>query len=695
MKNMTRSYAVAALASGLLSIALCPGSLLQAAGTLQPAEPSATGEQTKVAITVKALQGTVFAITKPGAKPTPVSVGTILDSGAELITTLKSAVQVQIGAGQIFTIDFNSRIRLKEVINLQGTEKTSVEMAYGRITFDVTSTQVSNDVTITAPDATLAVKGTTGGLMSRPGFEPLAFGGEMNKGRFDVKFSNKIIAQITGSESSSGKPLAEHENAKQYANVGQEDALEDSESEALKSQGLNSPLLFNTPGARAEAGDSDKLVHQEGVITGPSYFALNAAGTALYERDLYLGSRLDRTGLSGIEGVIQGAAIITDSETGQRILMVVDNVFGPNGNTPVFRVLNLDSAGHKFDEIARVEPTPSINGFDSYTLFGLGVLNNTLYSSGIGPQLAQGQIFEINLKDKMPSITSRMDLGFAIEPAMTAAPTRGTLFAIAQAAQILGGGRDWALFELNPTTNFMVNGWTTINPTGNNFINQVTTGASVGASFNSIYSVTGMTFVNGMLVISGLTANNTPITVQFNPSASNTAFDPNVRIVDTGATAFNSPGMAAYAASLGQLQPTKSPAATTRPLTHGGVRETVRFGEFKKLKKDFTLLNDGGGVTGKGGGGPPPQNFGLFGQMGFTTAAMQSGAALIAIREQILAQSGDRQGMINSGMLNTLPGILVNYQNQPGGMGMALHSFYNQFDLHARPTQQQRVRTVR
>lgn len=555
-KNGYRLTSSAKMAAGVGVFMLSASGVSLAAGTVQPVETAAassaaaTPAASAVPIFVRAVEGKVHFRERAGGALKKVEIGTVLPEGGEVLTGLKSIVQIQIGAGQVFTVDANSRIILREVVNLQGTEKTSIDMPYGRITFDVTSTQVSNDVKITAPDATLAVKGTSGGLSSRPGFEPLAFGGTLNRGLFDVTYDNKITASISGSESSSGDAPSPAELVKTQAFVdpGDSNARDEQETQAIQDQGVASNLLLNTPNNRV-LGNEQGIFRPDGILFGETFLELTGNGSTMVRRDLFGNVRPELTSLSGITGVFQGGTTYQLSSNSHRTLLVVDNVFGVNGNTAYIRSLNLSNPGSGYQTVGQIEPTPTFGGFDQYTLYGLGVIENRLFSSGTGPGLQQGQIFELFVGDfgyanspfggpQQQPISTVLGLNTQLENAMAAAPGRGTLFVIGSAPNAgAPGGRDWTLYEVNPISATVVQTRTSAGAS-TDFANQSGTLSTPGFNFGLMSVITGMAWVDGTLVLSGKTIFNQNVTVYYSPDATNSPGDPRVRIVDGSGTAF-------------------------------------------------------------------------------------------------------------------------------------------------------------
>ena len=636
----TRSFGLASLvAAGAALMACNPGSLAAAAGLVQPVSnvmpviapaPAdiATPEPSKdVPIFVRAVQGKVQVREKPGSPLKKVGVGMVLAQGAELYTATKSAVQIQVGAGQIFTVDFNTRVILREIVNKAGTEKTSIDMPYGRITFDVTSTQVANDVTITAPDATLAVKGTSGGLQSRPGFGTIAFGGVLNKGLFDIKYESRIVASITGSESSSASSPApaSFERKSQFVDSAAGSSRETSETEALQSQGISSPIINTTPAPRLVNADNDN-VKPDGTLFGDTFLDLGTNGGQVLGRDLFFNSRRVRTSVSGVQGLVQGATVIVGLQ-GQRTLLIVDNVVSANGNTPTLRALNLDNpSSSSYTTVGSLPPTAGgFGGFTSYTFFGLGSIDNRLFAGGVDNSFTSG-IYELNVGDlnnihAIGNFTTNLVAGIdaQLQPAMATAPGRGTVFVIGTPNGSGSSGtpsvNSWVLYEVNPISGSVVNTRSTDSP-GNDFSSQPSTQATAGLTFNSVQVISGMAYVNGILVMSGLTSGGQAVTVYYNPDATNSATDPTVRVIDGSAGAFAAGALATESpltsndATGGQkLQLVQIAASAGRPLLNVNrapesralsiVSEKETFPTLQRVRLDRTGDVKGGTLKGE------------------------------------------------------------------------------------------------
>lgn len=223
---LTNVVSIASLLVSVPALAWQPpaGGAQPAAADAKPAEaqPSAgqvanaAGTDTSVTATpvfIVDLKGRVGYKTAPGEKITPAKAGAVLREGYEVITGENSAVQIQVGAGQRFTIDRASKVLITEAIAKPGVEKTTLDLPYGRVTFDVTSARLANDVQIQAPDATLAITGTSGGMEVAAGHVTRAFGGSMNRSPIRVRFRGGSSGLITRQEVIDAQHPAAAENA--------------------------------------------------------------------------------------------------------------------------------------------------------------------------------------------------------------------------------------------------------------------------------------------------------------------------------------------------------------------------------------------------------------------------------------------------------------------------------------------------
>jgi len=167
--------------------------------TPQPAVQAAPASADNIAVIVSVKGRVSYKIDGEG-DPIVARVSQVLPPGAVVTTGLRSAVQIRVGKTQVFTIDRMANVALAEMVKSthtgNGADRTTLDVEYGRVLFNVTSTEFANDVTIRAPDATLAIKGTEGGLEVTPGQPTRGFGGEFNRGRIELSFKKGGKATI-------------------------------------------------------------------------------------------------------------------------------------------------------------------------------------------------------------------------------------------------------------------------------------------------------------------------------------------------------------------------------------------------------------------------------------------------------------------------------------------------------------------
>lgn len=192
-------------------------------------------------------------------------VGDELPEGAELETGIRSSVELRVkasdaadsapGAGQVFTIDRASRVLLREMLRVERTDKTTVDLPYGRVKFDVTSATIANDVQIQAPDACLAVKGTRGLIDVAAGHPTEARGIEGNTGVFEVRFGARLAGAGAGAGARPG--------AGNHAVIATVRGRESVDQGAPTAAGLALRAGTIDPGAsHARQGDERRAVHR-------------------------------------------------------------------------------------------------------------------------------------------------------------------------------------------------------------------------------------------------------------------------------------------------------------------------------------------------------------------------------------------------------------------------------------------------
>jgi hypothetical protein len=182
---------------------------------------------------ILAVQGNVRVRTAPDAEWLKAEVGHSVLSGGAIQTGPRSAVQVQIGSGQVITIDRISNVEVAELLNAEQTDVTRLGVDYGRVLFQVKQAGFANDVQIQSADATLAVKGTEGGIDVNSELGTLSFGTETNDGTFIVTYPDGTQSDVSGDDGTSteNKDTAENENQNTEEDTGDPNSRESDEEE--------------------------------------------------------------------------------------------------------------------------------------------------------------------------------------------------------------------------------------------------------------------------------------------------------------------------------------------------------------------------------------------------------------------------------------------------------------------------------
>ncbi len=656
MRSLCRGLA---LPVGVLS-AFTAATVAMAAGRSQPVAPepaaapasSSAGEAApiEVPIFVREVVGNVRAILEPGGALVKVETGMLLKPGAEVLTGIRSLVRVQVGAGQIFTIDRQSRVRLSEVINRSGTETTRIDIPYGRLTFDVTSTQFANDVKIQAPDATLAVKGTSGGIEVMAGQPTVAFGGEFNTGRFEVEYDTGVLAAVTGSESTSADNPSPASKALASTTAESSIAPSTDPDEAqvvAQQQGGGSTTIVTGSNLRQLTQTSDRLSLWGSELQGTLFYELvpQDGGLALLLRDRFGNSRTLLTNLTGLGGVLQGMTVVNNpGNPAQRWVLALTHIFDPKTGAPipVLKYVNADASGQTFQLLNQFPPDDKVTGSFGVFLRGLAALGQNVFSTGIDFNTGElGYIYQLPFTGPL---IPRMMVGVNLVGGI-ASSGRGTLMVLGEipgfddkyGSEGGKGGpdatRQFLLLELDPVSNAVVNGWWSGSGAFDNRPGTVV--ASPGLSVNDLQQVTGIAYVGDRMIITGITKDGQTITIQYNPGASNTPADPAVERIDFGNRfAFGGAGVGA-------------PGVATQPIALSNPTYRVETGHINPI----------------------------FAQMGYTTQARMSGVVGAMLREQILATARDPLQCLNSGALGSLGDIAAKFDNQRSGFGQSVAMF--------------------
>ncbi len=534
-----------------VTVAMLAGSSLTLAQVSGVAGPATAGAQATApapavatnSIIVLAVSGKVQFKGNSGDNLAELKAGQRLSEGAEIFTGLNSIAQIKIGEGQVFTIDRISRVLIKDALRSANGKGTSVlQLPYGRIRFDVTSTKVANDVKIQTPDATLAVKGTHGVIEKIPGQPTRAYGGELNAGIVNVMYLGGVNVDVKRDGSSSGDhpQTAEDADAGTYVQTGDERSADET---SRQSAGWTPSLGGqHEQDGRTAAGRFLKQFFPPQVIPqgetplGSNQYAAvdRRQGATIRFFDANDGPwNSVASGLRGFFGTPQGAALV-NTESGPAIVAIDDNA-GPGYSSGTMAVRQWNAGLKRWTLLGTLSPLmiwePGSSGDNygaseghfvesAYSFDGLGNLAGGLYASGINPALSdvttgsfgifsltypslRGGSFQAQQRMSFPMLSSGGGL--------TGANSRGTMFATAQFHLSSGAVPGMVLLEIDPRNNYIANAWSVAD---GDFAS-----SSGGAGIDSGFVPTGLAFVNGQVVVTGTSA-GTAETFTVRPSAS-------------------------------------------------------------------------------------------------------------------------------------------------------------------------------
>src|SRR5688572_2433048 len=144
----------------------------------QQTQPATTREfvlpEGPLRITITGIEGTVQWRPSPDQKWQRVQVGQVLDEGAELRTSSRSAVQFAIGDSQIITLDRLGVVQILRANFESGKFVTDSGMKFGRTRYDIEGAGREYDAKVHSPNSVLAVRGTQVILTDQPPFAPEA-----------------------------------------------------------------------------------------------------------------------------------------------------------------------------------------------------------------------------------------------------------------------------------------------------------------------------------------------------------------------------------------------------------------------------------------------------------------------------------------------------------------------------------------
>lgn len=570
----------------------------------QPAEPANPNSAVVVAV-----QGSVQVQLAENGPWLPAEVGQVVPPGGAFRTGLRSAVQVRIGAAQLLTIDRMGKVTLEDAVNASGVDKTQVGLDYGRVLFNVSKAAFANDVQIVAPDATLAVRGTTGAMEVALGFPTAAFGLPDNTGAFSVEYvdGSEVTVVQQGKTDSDNIDPADQLQDSTLVDSGDPDAREDDELAASERgtgrtnignfdlvQGLSeidgNPGIDlieddDTPGGGTPGGGGGlppgfRLVDllQVDHVADSRRLRLQAVPADRILANLPAPDASLSTG-----AIDDGLAAIGSGSAGLQIYYMLGGFIGDTAQTRAFNELyriDVDSSGNVGAPvfIQRFAAGSPGSGSAEGVLTGLAALGpsaNQLYAvrqSGAHSAGAPASSQLISLNVGSGQLEAVMDFTIGLDGAIAAAPSRGSVFVVSQSS-VPGAGsaaRRFNVLEFDPRPGALYLKRVIGGDAGPNLGLTSILGSGVSQSvINNIFAYSGAAFVGGRLVLTGRSTddqgNPVPVFVTINPDAAGTSSSPAIARADLAPTDLT---------ALGELT-TVATAASTRLLPAGGPIDTV------------------------------------------------------------------------------------------------------------------------
>lgn len=541
-----------------------------ALGQAAPAQPAGSGSGTAApalattSITVLAVTGKVQFKSGPTANLAELKVGQRLVEGAEIFTGLNSIAQIKIGEGQVFTIDRIGRVLIKDAVKAAagGKNTTVLQLPYGRVRFDVTSTKVANDVKIQTPDATLAVKGTHGVIEKIPGQPTRAYGGELNAGIVNIMYVGGINVDVSKSSKSSGDNVQPAANADAASFVQTED--KNSADDTSRESGGWTPSVGGVDGndMRSAGGRYNKqffpphpVTQSDNPITGNAFVGVDRrrGGTVrLYDLSDSPSNTI-AAGLSGFFGTPQGAALV-ETAHGPAVVAIDDSAgTGYSSGTMAMRQWN--PGLKRWELLGTLAPLNIVTEDEeggthhvesAYVLDGLGNLGGHLYASGVNPALGASPsqttghfgLFELTYPSlRGGSFQAQQRMSFPMLSnggGLTGANSRGTMFVAAQFNLHSGEVPGMVVLEVDPRNNYIANVWSVADGSFSTGVN--------GGQINSSFRPTGVAFLDGQVVVTGAVGNVTS-TYTMLPSDANHP-TPRITSTRTGSAAAAANGLA-------------------------------------------------------------------------------------------------------------------------------------------------------
>lgn len=640
----------------------CALALLIAAGscapvlafqTAQPAQPAAeqpaASPDAVTAGEIVNVQGKVEFKASKDAQWEKAEVGKKILPGGAIRTGLKSAIQIRIADTQLITIDRLAEISLEQAVREAGTNKTEMRLNYGRVKFDVNSTKFANNVVIKSDDATLAVKGTQGGMEVTGGHPTLSFGAPENRGRIVVDYGRKGTTEIADSSRSNSDVTdpAEYGDDETFVDGSDSqgrDAGEDSATDrAPGGGGLGSGFLFDPfdgfepvqdagPGSWLAVADIESgLIYRRDLITGrfrvlaDSPIEFQTGGMAIREAE---GGKKGASGLQLF--LLEGGNLGTgdeDSEAFNELYVANIGSGSARGEPAEFTLLA------KFTDAE--EGDTEIGGD---VLAGLGIVDGELYSTNItsGFESSLDTIVRLDVENQTYTDVMNFGQGFAARN-LTAATDRGSLLVVGNLIDAGASGplSRLTVLEFDPRNNYIANSFS--GAAGDFNLRQGTiidNRVSSDLFDSDSIDVQGVTFANGQLILAvegsnGEKGTRTNAIIRINPDAAGSGRNPYVSQV--------SPGRNRGVTGLSNSQRGRPRDAVVLDNPEGPI--------------DTTTINA------------------LFATLAFSERSLRSGALQHMVGSEIINTSVDPSGCAASELISMIPDAMLEHVNQTHGIG--------------------------
>ncbi len=615
--------------------------------------PAPAADQTVNQAVVYAVQGKVDIKSTPDGAYAPAQQGQAVPPGATIRTGLKSAVQILVADSQLLTIDRLGAVTLEQAIRSGDVNRTSVEMPYGRVLFNVTSTQFANDVQIKAPDATLAVRGTVGGIEFNGGRPTIAFGDASNRGRIEVSYatgSKTVISDSSRSTSSNPEP-AKHKLASAFVEGGDSGSRDDGEVSVL-SRTPGWGLLGPIPLAGGGSVLTDGLRSVSSSIPQSWFVQAELEPGQLQRREIDSG-RSRAVGMLPVALPLAGLAVVGDVQRGFSVLLLEGGRRGLNPNEPdqaYNELWALDigdgsgrgtSADSQFTLFAKfVDAAPGQPVLRAPILTGLAAVDGALFSISTSPGFELAQTELVRLDPRTSHIEPVMNFSSNFESvALAGAPERGSMYVVGREAgsdQTGGVFARVAVLEFDARNSYVVDSFSAA--AGDL---DVRSGTSISPDVNfadlqsDSLTVEGAAVVRGKLQLAvrafdGQRQSEARLQVGLDPA---TNFNENRPFLSTV-----SPGNTLGLSGIASAPPRgrrSSPTMLSNP--EGAI--------------DTTSINS------------------LFAQMAYSRDSLRSGVLQRMVASEIINTSLDPSGCATSSLVGMIPDTMLQHADQTKGIG--------------------------